>query len=104
LPEHLAREATGDLVRIAARAPHLVVSEPIVRVGPPWRLILEVADALDVDLIVLGSHGYQGWDRILGTTAARVANLAHRNVLIVHERSDRAAALTPPAHSPIGKA
>jgi nucleotide-binding universal stress UspA family protein len=37
-----------------------------------------------VDLIVIGSHGYHGLDRVLGTTAARVSNLARRNVLVVH--------------------
>ena len=97
LPEHLSKQGVHDLVQLAARAPHLAVSTPIVRVGQPWRLILEVADELDVDLIVLGSHGYQGWDRILGTTAARVANLARRNVLVVHERADRALAAPPPS-------
>ncbi len=39
-----------------------------------------------MDLIVLGSHGYGGIDRLLGTTAAHVANRAERNVLVVHER------------------
>ena len=43
-----------------------------------------------MDLIVLGSHGYHVLDRILGTTAARVANLAHRNVFVVHDRAERA--------------
>jgi len=32
---------------------------------------------------VIGSHGYGGLDRLLGTTAARVVNHADRNVLIV---------------------
>jgi nucleotide-binding universal stress UspA family protein len=98
LPEHLSKEAAGELVRLVVRAPHLAVAKPIVRVGQPWRLILEVADEVDADLIVLGSHGYHGWDRILGTTAARVANLAGRNVLVVHDRDGRAA--VPPAPPP----
>jgi nucleotide-binding universal stress UspA family protein len=90
--EHLVTEANADLVRLAARAPLLAVEAPVVRVGQPWRLILEVADELDVDLIVLGSHGYHGLDRILGTTAGRVVNFSHRNVLVVHERPDPAGA------------
>jgi nucleotide-binding universal stress UspA family protein len=65
-------------------APRVRLGEPIVRIGEPWRLILEVADALNVSLIVIGSHGYQGLDRVLGTTAARVVNSAKRNVLVVH--------------------
>jgi nucleotide-binding universal stress UspA family protein len=88
LPELLSRVATEDLEHLAARAPHVAVGEPMVRVGDPWRVILAVGDELDVDLIVLGSHGYGGIDRLLGTTAARVANLARRNVLVVHERAN----------------
>jgi nucleotide-binding universal stress UspA family protein len=95
LPEYLSKEAMDELSRLSARAAHLSIGAPIVRFGQPWRLILDVADQLDVDLVVLGSHGYHGMDHILGTTAARVANLAHRSVLVVHERSDRA--LAPPS-------
>lgn len=56
---------------------------------PPWRVILATADDLDVDLIVLGSHGYHGMDRILGTTAGRVANQARCDVLVIHQRETR---------------
>ena len=41
---------------------------------------------MKADLIVLGSHGYHGLDRLLGTTAGKVVNLARRNVLVVHGR------------------
>lgn len=95
LPEHLSKEATADLVRLASRAPHLAFSGPHVRIGRPWRLILDVAEELDVDLIVLGSHGYHGWDRVLGTTAARVANIAGRNVLVVHQQASPTGQLPP---------
>ncbi|HEY3818486.1 MAG TPA: universal stress protein [Polyangiaceae bacterium] len=99
LPEYLSREAMGELAQLVARAPYLA-AEPIVRIGPPWRLILELADELEVDLIVLGSHGYHGFDRILGTTAARVANLAHHNVLVVHEQAGRTFAREDPKTPP----
>jgi nucleotide-binding universal stress UspA family protein len=66
--------------------PNLRVAPPSVRAGEPWRVILEVSADLEVDLVVVGSHGYGTLDRILGTTAGRVANLATRNVLVVHER------------------
>jgi nucleotide-binding universal stress UspA family protein len=36
-----------------------------------------------VDLIVIGSHGYDALDRLLGTTAAKVVNHADRSVLVV---------------------
>lgn len=82
-----AGAAMHDLSRLIADAPHdASVQPPIVRLGVPWKVILETADERDVDLIVLGSHGYQGWDHVLGTTAGKVANIARRNVLIVHDR------------------
>ena len=90
LPDHLAKLALDDLLHLALRAKHANVrlGVPIVRFGRPSQLIIQVSDELDVDLIVLGSHGYHGLDRLLGTTAAHVANLAQRSVLVVHERVD----------------
>jgi nucleotide-binding universal stress UspA family protein len=54
-----------------------------VHVGTPWDVICREARTLDVDLVVLGSHGYSGFDRILGTTAAKVVNHCDRSVLVV---------------------
>jgi nucleotide-binding universal stress UspA family protein len=42
-----------------------------------------VATDENVALIVIGAHGYQGLDRMLGTTAAKVVNHADRAVLVV---------------------
>ena len=78
--------AVDALLQLGDRNPALALETPIVRTGDPWRVILEVGDELDVDLIVIGSHGYKGIDRLLGTTAANVVNMARRNVLVVHAR------------------
>ncbi len=86
LPAYLARRAREDLEALAAGNQRADVEHPVVVVGQPWRAIVATADRLDVDLIVLGSHGYHAIDRLLGTTAGKVANMAHRNVLIVHPR------------------
>ena len=89
LPAHLEAIAIAQMSELTLRAPDLSISPPIVAIGQqPWRLILENAQRLNVDLIVLGSHGYDGWDRVLGTTAGKVANLANRNVFIVHARPE----------------
>ena len=48
-----------------------------------WDGICHAARELDVDLIVIGSHGYGAIDRVIGTTAAKVVNHADRNVLVV---------------------
>jgi nucleotide-binding universal stress UspA family protein len=71
---------------LAAGNPRVVVESPGVLHGQPWRDIVSTASRLDVDLVVIGSHGYSGWDRVLGTTAGKVANHADRSVLVVHTR------------------
>jgi universal stress protein F len=52
-------------------------------IGTPWQSIDRVAREEDVDLIVIGSHGYSGMDHVLGTTAAKVVNHVDRAVLVV---------------------
>jgi nucleotide-binding universal stress UspA family protein len=51
--------------------------------GAPWDAIGWVAKAEDVDLVVIGAHGYGRLDRVMGTTASRVVNHADRSVLVV---------------------
>lgn len=90
-------QTANELARLGARAPRLTIEVPLVRIGQPWRLILEVADELDVDVIVLGRHCYETLDGRPSTTAARVTDFACRHVLVVDERGERVLApLTPP--------
>jgi universal stress protein F len=49
----------------------------------PWDGICRAGREEAADLIAIGSHGYGGLDRLLGTTAAKVVNHADRNVLVV---------------------
>ena len=85
LPAHLKDVALAELDLLLAAVPAGVAMDaPRVRIGQPWRTIIEAAEELNADLVVLGSHGYHGADRILGTTAGKVANLCKRNVLVVH--------------------
>ncbi|HEY5921223.1 MAG TPA: universal stress protein [Kofleriaceae bacterium] len=75
-----AREA---LDRFAATLPPAVLESIEIEVGIAWDAIVRASRKLDADLIVIGSHGYGGLDRLLGTTAAKVVNHADRNVLII---------------------
>ena len=61
-------------------------------VGSPWDGICRAAIEHDADLIVIGSHGYGMFDRVLGTTAAKVVNHADRPVLVVRPKSTTARA------------
>ena len=93
LPAFLEQQAREQLAFITNGSSGGVRPEPpiITASHQPWRAIIEAAARLSIDLIVMGSHGYGGLDRILGTTAGKVANLASRNVLIVHERGEHEA-------------
>lgn len=99
LPAFLEHEATEAMRALLRAEPRAHSSRMVVRQGTqPWRAILDVADEIEADLIVLGSHGYHAIDRLLGTTAGRVANMARRNVLVVHEGEARA--VTAPQKGP----
>jgi nucleotide-binding universal stress UspA family protein len=54
-----------------------------VAIGSPWEAICQTAASLGADLVVVGSHGYGGVDRVLGTTAAKVVNHCACSVLVV---------------------
>ncbi len=85
LLEVLTRRAKEYLDECSASvAPELLESSD-VSVGAPWQAICAVARRVDADLIVVGSHGYGGIDRLLGTTAAKVVNHADCSVLVVRE-------------------
>jgi nucleotide-binding universal stress UspA family protein len=52
--------------------------------GPPQQMILDEAENWGADLIVIGSHGYGFWDRLLlGSVSQAVASHAKCSVEIV---------------------
>jgi nucleotide-binding universal stress UspA family protein len=55
--------------------------------GQPKRRIVEEAEAWDADLVVLGSHGYGFWDRVLlGSVSRSVVSHATCSVEVVRRR------------------
>jgi len=79
----LEQEAKRYVEEQAKAVPEALLGGLKVAVGTPWQAILHVAKDENVDLIIIGSHGYQGIDRLIGTTAAKVVNHADRSVLVV---------------------
>jgi nucleotide-binding universal stress UspA family protein len=84
-PKYLEKEAHTELLALKTRATDVPCEIRIDETDQPWRSILAAGDTVNADLIVLGSHGFHGWDHMLGTTAGKVANRAPRNVMIIHE-------------------
>jgi len=85
LAELLEREARKYLDRVAASLPAGLVERTLVSVGTPWQGICAAADHHKVDLVVIGSHGYSGIDKLIGTTAGKVVNHAKQSVLVVRD-------------------
>ena len=73
-----------DTVWCAALDSAKVRSLRLLRDGNPVSVLLEVADELGADLIVVGSRGLGGYpELLLGSTSTQVAQHSTRPVLIV---------------------
>ncbi|HYP76764.1 MAG TPA: universal stress protein [Polyangiaceae bacterium] len=87
LREYLERVAREGLERCAQSLPETLRANCLLEVvvATPWEALCLCAQAHGVGMIVIGSHGYGGLDRILGTTAARVVNHALCSVFVVRD-------------------
>lgn len=62
---------------------------PLLREGAPRAIILEVADELKADLIVMGTHGHTGLTHVLvGSVAEHVVRHSRIPVLTVRQIGD----------------
>lgn len=58
--------------------------------GSPDSRIVEAAEQMNADLIVLGSHGYNAWERLLlGSVSDSVVRHAPCSVLVVRRGQDK---------------
>ncbi len=79
---------TSDL--LSGKFPAVEITTDIL-FGSPDSRIVETAEEIGAELIVLGSHGYSRWERLLlGSVSSSVVHHAHCSVLIVRtpEESD----------------
>jgi nucleotide-binding universal stress UspA family protein len=81
----LKRRAKEYLEGCVATIPKDCFGGVEIAVGVPWQAICEMARAVEADVVVIGSHGYSGFDRLLGTTAAKVVNHAPCTVVVVRD-------------------
>src|SRR5262249_37068990 len=67
--EHLCRQHSEEIMKAAAtkllRAAGIAAVTPKIVLGAPKNVILEQAENWTPDLIVVGSHGYPTWERLL---------------------------------------
>jgi nucleotide-binding universal stress UspA family protein len=91
--ETLQEEARGRAEEAVARAREVLTQANIkpveidsLPVGDPRQIILDQAKDWGADLIVVGSHGYRGIDRLmLGSVSESVAMHAHCSVEVIRE-------------------
>jgi universal stress protein F len=94
LPDILLESAKMELSELARDVAPDLIAGVYVHMGSPWDAICTAAQVHDVDLVVIGSHGYGRLDHILGTTAAKVVNHIDRSVLVARPKGNGVAPAT----------
>jgi len=86
---HLLRQGQEELQKfVENHANNGIRPEPVVDQGIAADSILAFAEAQEVDLIVMGTHGRRGFDRLMvGSVTERVLRKASCPVLAVHKPS-----------------
>lgn len=88
--EKALEKANADMAAfVAGNVPDGVTARTIVASGTIYERILETAERVGADLIVMASHRPGFRDYLLGPNAARVVRHAPTSVMIVRERPDR---------------
>ena len=82
IQEQLQTQAEEKLAELAQKIALPSVAKQVL-IGQPVAEIHDYADANDVDLVVIGSHGRQGLALLLGSTANGVLHGAKCDVLAV---------------------
>jgi nucleotide-binding universal stress UspA family protein len=88
LEKEMRQAAEMRLAKLAAElSGHQIPTETLVRCGAPARVIAECAKELDIDMVVLTTHGYTGLKHVLlGSVAENIVRHAPCPVLVVRER------------------
>jgi nucleotide-binding universal stress UspA family protein len=86
--DELERQATADLAQLVPDAENSGVTVArLVTVGSPYRKIIDLAEAEQVDLIVMATAGRTGFSHlIMGSIAERVVRTAPCPVLTIRPR------------------
>jgi nucleotide-binding universal stress UspA family protein len=61
-----------------------ITADTVLRDGHPVQVLLDVANEVDADIIVVGARGGGGFpQQLLGSTSTQLAQHSHRPVLVV---------------------
>ncbi len=87
LPDVLVAAARKELDPLVASTCEGIEVEIDALIGTPWRTLCNLAKEKGADLLIVGTHGHNVLDTLLGTTAARVVNHAPCSVLVVRDHT-----------------
>ena len=87
--EEMRTQANGKLIKLGEEF-GINSSDVYVRMGSPAAEIRALAEELEADLIVIGTHGRQGLGLLLGSTANAVLHGVGCDVLVVKIHPDEA--------------
>lgn len=68
---------------LEAELPEGIQVRPIVAQGTVYKIVIDTAEGIDADLIVMASHRPESSDYLLGPNAARVVRHSSKSVLVV---------------------
>ena len=86
--ETMGSEITSDVENTAKAAG--LEAESLVLKGDPAERIVNFAEEQNVDMIVVGSHGIGGFERlVIGSVSEKVVRHAKVPVLVVREQSEQ---------------
>ena len=86
LKKEMIDAAEKELKTVCDETTTAVPSKAILRVGRPFHEVIEVANELKPDLIIVGTHGRTGLSHaLLGSTAERIVRHANCPVLVLRE-------------------
>jgi universal stress protein A len=74
-----ARTAFKDLVSSF----DIAADQLIIQIGSPKQVIVDQAEKLGIDLVIVGAHSKTGLHKLIGSTASGIINNAHCDVLTV---------------------
>jgi len=81
----LMNSAQAGLDAMVARYRSEARIDTVLRQGVPWEEVRAVAEDVDADLVVIGTHGRRGIARaLLGSVAEKIVRTSDRAVLTVH--------------------
>jgi nucleotide-binding universal stress UspA family protein len=84
-PAPAIRQQLEEFIALRAPTARDVRIDSVVRRGPPWEKLANVARELGADVIVVGADGQRGAARqgLLGTVVSRLVTTSPRSVVVV---------------------